>query len=235
MLKLALFATIFSLSIVSSACNLQAPTKSSSKLASPIDSLHLEALFHGSIVASFDMNHPNLPTSDGRFPGGPAWFAPNIKALSLWRAAQLAAVNPDLLNDESTIFLHRYKLASKANIVDLSDIESKGFFDELEEIYGDELDQEMRRTTSLIDLHFKANPNIDGILINDSVSGMPELILKNPAASLTHMGKPETYEITPQYSCFSCKPKSYTIRGPDLSFQLIPDESCAPGFYIKRL
>ena len=232
---LAVYATVFSLTFFAAACNLASPPPRSSKLASPADSLYMAAIFHGSTVSSFEMNHPNLPTTDGRFPGGSAWFAPNIKALSLWRAAQLAATNPDILNGESTIFLHQYKLSKDANIMDLSDIESKGIIDKLEEIYGDELDPELRRTTSLIDLHFKANPNIDGILMKDSVSGMPELILKNPATSLTHKGNPEAYEITPEYGCFNCKPKRYTIRGPDLNFELIPDSSCAPGFYIRRL
>jgi hypothetical protein len=222
-----------------SACSLGDDTlKRGSLLHGQIESLTQGALiYHGSLVPSFATDHKAHPTPDSRFPGGPSWFAPNIKALSIWRAAQLYAVNDNWSSDNAdTIYLHQYKLSKSANILDLSEKESKDFFAKLEILYQKRsLNKNIRKSVNLALFYFEDHPEIDGFLIKDSVSGVPELVVKDPSKMLILHQSPSPYEISPEFSCFSCKPRRFIIRGADTNYALIPDSKCDPGYYIQRL
>lgn len=230
--KLIALATLF---LTTVACSPEIDPNNSSKLHTSIDSLKLEALYHGSLASSFAGNHPSFPTTDGRFPGGPAWFSPNIKELSIWRAGQIAANQHQHAETEQMIFVHQYKLKQDTDILDLTHMDSSTFYEDLGNMFEGELSEDKRITTNLADFYFKKNPEVDGFLIKDSVSGMPELVLRDPAKHLRFLGNPTAYEITAEFGCLSCKPKRFIIRGPDKSYALIPDKNCIPGYYIQKI
>lgn len=197
------------------------------------------SIFHASLVSSFDLRHPALPTSDSKFPGGPAWFSVDDETLAIWRAGQIAADHPDLLDNSERIYLHRYEINSGTTLMDLSDTPSKVFYDRLfakSSNFDPKKEYSKGVVSELIDNFFKDYPGTDGLILKDSVSGRLEMILKNPSESLNaSAGWPKSFFIDSEFSCFSCNPKRFLLMGDYSSFALIPDSRCDPGYNIKRL
>lgn len=205
-------------------------------LISESEKLSNKLIYHASHVESFVVDHPYLPTADKRMPGGPAWFAPNEKELSLWRAAQLAAIKSEEEGRSGYIYLHSYVIEDSANILDLSDQDSRFFYSRLLSIYAKNgFDQRLSKHANIVKHYFEDNPDIDGFLIRDTVSGLQELVLRSPSTILKRAFEPVAFEIDPEYSCFSCTPRRYIIRSSKESYALLPDPTCVPGYRIKKL
>ena len=199
-----------------------------------LDKLTNHIIYHASLTGTFQLDHPFQPTTNGSMPGGPSWFAPDHKELALWRAAQLAVKQPDGLKKDSYVYLHSFVLSDNAKILDYSDKDSREFYSKLWIKYNKKNYGSLTRHASIVKFYFDENPDIDGFLIKDSVSGLNELVLRNPAQTLAKIFEPISYEVDPTFSCFSCKPKHFVIRSHKDSYTLIPDFSCAPGFRIEK-
>lgn len=220
---------------------------SSSRISGKMDKNWLaeKTLYHGSLVPSFSLTHTILPTSDSKFPGGPAWFAIDDETLSLWRAGQTAADSPELLDSAEAIYLHRFKVKPDRLIMDFSDVDSVEFYAKIHDSAlkarginpeEDETEFSGRLIRELSERFFDEYSYYDGYIVKDNVSGQSELVIKNPAESLEPVGiNPESFYFDREYSCFSCQPKRFLLYGNKKSFALIPDSQCAPGYHIKQL
>lgn len=206
------------------------------KLDSPKARLHEVVFFHGTSQARFDPNHPDLPTSDARYPGGPAWFSMEDPKLSIWRAGQMMAGEPDEIPAGDRIYLHAYKLAPETQVLDARSLTAVDFY---RRYIDPEVDTRQIPLSPLegAKAFFAENPAYDAYLITDWISGDKELVVKDPSVSLKTQGPPIEFKLNAEYSCTKCMIERYVFESQSQygSYGMVPSATCTSGYAITKL
>lgn len=206
------------------------------KLDSPKARLAEMIYFHGSSQTRFDPDHPDLPTTDAKYPGGPAWFAMEDPKLSIWRSGQLLAGEPDEIPAGDSIFLHAYKLKPETQVLDARSLTAADFYLRYVNPEGNVSNIEVTPQQAA-KAFFEKFPNYDAYLITDWISGDKELIVKDPAKFLESQGPPVEFKLNAEYSCTSCAIERYVFDSNSQygSYGLVPSLTCTSGYAITKL
>ena len=206
------------------------------KLDSPKARLHEIVFFHGTSQSRFDPDHPDLPTSDARYPGGPAWFSMEDPRLSIWRAGQMLAGEPDEIPAGDRIYLHSYKLAPETHVLDARSLTAVDFYRRYIDP-GVDVHQLPLSPLEAAKKFFAEHPGYDAYLITDWISGDKELVVKDPSVSLKTQGPPIEFKLNAEYSCTKCMIERYVFESQSQygSYGMVPSATCTSGYAITKL